>query len=297
MVVKEALVGFGPLALAQWRVLGTAVIYLAYFLASGRVRRLRLSPRGWLLMAATSLCGVTLNQLFIIDGLALSSVGHTGLIVALGPVMVLVIAVLVRMESLTTWKMAGMLVSFGGVGMLAVDKTAGGNGTHWRGDLLLLAGTTVFAVYVVLMKDLANRCDPLTLNTLIFVLGAMMLAPFCARALAATPWSRLRLEAWWELVFMVVFGSVLPYSLFAYALTGLAASRVAAFNYLQPVIASSLAIWLLSERLTAHVLIGGTLVLAGVYLIERERGNEIPMERKENENHGNQTFALHDADR
>jgi len=67
----------------------------------------------------------------------------------------------------------------------------------------------------------------------------------------------------------VLFGSVVPYLLFAYALTGLAASRVAAFNYLQPVIASSLAIWVLSEKLTAKVLIGGVLILTGVYLAER----------------------------
>jgi drug/metabolite transporter (DMT)-like permease len=68
-----------------------------------------------------------------------------------------------------------------------------------------------------------------------------------------------------------------PYVLFAYALTELAASRVAAFNYLQPVIASSLGIWVLSEKLTAKVLIGGALILAGVYLTERERGEEGPV--------------------
>ena len=40
-------------------------------------------------------------------------------------------------------------------------------------------------------------------------------------------------------------------------MTELAASRVAAFNYLQPVIASGLGLWLLSERLTSKVLVGG----------------------------------------
>ena len=57
-------------------------------------------------------------------------------------------------------------------------------------------------------------------------------------------------------------------------MTELAASRAAAFNYLQPVIASGLGIWLLSERLTSKVLIGGGMILAGVYLTERERGEE-----------------------
>jgi drug/metabolite transporter (DMT)-like permease len=275
---KEALSGFDSLALAQLRVLGTAVIYAIFFLATGRMGRLRLSAREWLFIAAAALSGVSLNQLFFIGGLARSTVAHTGLIVALGPVMVLVIAVLIRLEALTTWKFAGMLISFAGVGILTVDKAATGNGAHWRGDLILLAGTAVFAVYTILVKEIANQYDALTLNALIFVPGAVLMLPFCARAVAATHWAGLRLEAWWGLGFMILFGSVVPYVLFAYALTELAASRVAAFNYLQPAIASSLGIWVLYERLTGKVLIGGALILAGVYLTERERGEEGPPE-------------------
>ncbi len=124
------------------------------------------------------------------------------------------------------------------------------------------------------MKEVANQFDALTLNTLIFVLGAIMMLPFCAHAVVVTNWAALSLKAWWGLAFLIVFGSVISYLLFAYVLTELAASRAAAFNYLQPVIASGLGIWLLSERLTSKVLIGGGLILAGVYLTERERGEE-----------------------
>ena len=101
-----------------------------------------------------------------------------------------------------------------------------------------------------------------------------MMLPFCARAVANTNWTTIRPVAWWGLAFMIVFGSVISYLLFAYVLTELAASRAAAFNYLQPVIASGLGVWVLSERLTSKVLIGGALILVGVYLTERERGEE-----------------------
>jgi drug/metabolite transporter (DMT)-like permease len=89
-----------------------------------------------------------------------------------------------------------------------------------------------------------------------------------------TNWASIDSSAWEGLAFLVVFGSVISYSLFAYVMTELAASRVAAFNYLQPVIASALGIWVLAERLTPKVLVGGALILAGVYLTERERGEE-----------------------
>ena len=93
---------------------------------------------------------------------------------------------------------------------------------------------------------------------------------------AMTNWAALTLHAWWGLGFLVVIGSVISYLVFAYVLTGLAASRAAAFNYLQPVIASGLGIWVLSETLTWKVLIGGSVILAGVYLTERETNSIEP---------------------
>jgi drug/metabolite transporter (DMT)-like permease len=271
---KEALKGFAPLALAQLRVLGAAVIYAICFLVSGRMRRLPLSRRKWIFLMAMAATGVAINQLTFIGGMARSTVAHTGLIIALGPVMVLVIAVVIRLEALTAWKFAGMMIAFAGVGVLTADKAGQGTAGHWVGDLILLASTLVFAIYIILVKEVANSFDALTLNTLTFVLGAIMMFPFCAREVAVTNWAAVRPVAWWGLAFIIVFGSVISYLLFAYVMTELAASRAAAFNYLQPVIASGLGIWILSERLTSKVLIGGALILAGVYLTERERGDE-----------------------
>ena len=271
---KQALTGFDALALSQLRMLGTAAIYVVAFLASGRMRRFPFTRRKGLFLVAMAAAGLALNQLTFIGGMALSTVAHTGLIIALGPTMVLAIAVVIRLETLTAWKVAGMVIAFAGVGVLTADKSGQGGAGQWLGDLILLAGTALFAIYTILIKEVADQFDALTLNTVIFVLGAVMLLPFCAHALAATNWASLSFEAWWGLGYMIVFGSVVSYALFAYVLTELAASRVAAFNYLQPVIASGLAIWLLSERLTSKVVMGGSLILAGVYLTERERGEE-----------------------
>lgn len=271
---KEALTGFGALALAQLRVLGLTIIFVILFLATGRMRRLQLSPRKWLFLVAMAFNGIALNQLTFIGGMARSTAAHTGLIVALGPVMVLVIAVLIRLEALTAWKFAGMMIAFAGVGILTADKAGQGSGGHWIGDLILLLSTVVFAIFTVLMKEVANDFDGLTLNTLIFLLGAIMMLPFCAHEVVVTRWTALSLKAWSGLAFLIVFGSVISYLLFAYVLTELSASRAAAFNYLQPVIASGLGIWILSERLTSKVLIGGVFILAGVYMTERERGEE-----------------------
>ena len=268
---KEALVGFGPLALAQLRALGAALVFLLVFLVWPGKPRLELSGRQWWLMAVLGLSGVTLNQLFFIGGLARTSVAHTGLIVALGPVMVLVLSCALRLEPLTALKLTGMLVSFGGVAVLTVGHGGQTNGAHWQGDLIVLASSAVFACYTILVKGVSDRYDALTLNTLVFGVGALLLVPAGAPAVLGVRWSSLPSPVWWSLAYMIIFGSVAPYLIYAFALTELAASRVSAFSYLQPVIATALGIWLLAERLTARAVVGGALILLGVYLTERER--------------------------
>jgi drug/metabolite transporter (DMT)-like permease len=188
--------------------------------------------------------------------------------------MVLVLACLMHLEALTVLKIVGMIISFAGVGFLTLGKAGQGNGATLKGDLILLAGTAVFAYYTVLVKEVAAQFDALTFNMLIFGLGAVLMAPFTLRDVLRTQWSILPSIAWWGLAFMVFFGSVTAYLIFAYALTELTAARVAAFSYLQPVIATALGIWLLRESLTRSVLVGGVLILFGVYLAEREKGED-----------------------
>ena len=267
---KEAVRSLGTLALAQMRVSGAAAIYAVLFLAWRRRPSLRLSRHEWSFLGLAALFGITLNQIFFIGGLARTSAAHTGLIVALGPVMVLTLSRLMHLEALTLWKSMGVAVSFCGVAVLTIGKAAQGSGAHWQGDLLAVVGSAVFAYYTILMKEAADRYDTLTLNTIIFTLGAVLMLPFTARELLAIRWSAMPTVAWWGLAYMVIPGSVLAYLLFAFVLTELAPSRVAAFNYLQPLIAISLGVWMLGEKVTHSLVAGGVLILAGLYLTERE---------------------------
>ena len=274
IAVKEALHELRPLVLVQLRILGGALLFAVLFCAWRRRPRVKLTLHQWRVMGALALSGVIFNQLFFIGGVARTSVAHTGLIVALGPVMVLVLACLMRLEALTVLKLLGMLISFAGVGILTTGKSGQGNGGHWQGDLIVLAGSAVFAYYTILVKEVAQRYDALTLNTFTYGIGALLFTPFGARAALQAPWGTIRTPVEWALAYMIVFGSVVPYAIYAFAMAELAASRVAAFSYLQPIIATSLGVLLLAEKLTTAVVIGGALILLGVYLTERERGEE-----------------------
>lgn len=269
---KVALAGFNALALAQLRMAATAILYVLLYVAWRGIPRVRLSPRQWLVLGLMALTGITLNQICYIGGLAKTSVTHTGLIQAIGPIMVLLLAASMRKEALTSRKILGMAISFAGVALLLIGKPAQGSGANWLGDLILIAASGFFAYYTILMKEVADCYDPLTLNTLVFGLGAILLVPFCATSIAEVRWDKISSHAWYGLAYMVLFGSLVAYLIYAFALEKLSASNVAAFAYLQPVMAALLGIWLLAEKVSLKVVLGGALILCGVYLTERARG-------------------------
>lgn len=269
---KVALEGFGAMALAQLRMAAAAVLYLVLYVAWRGIPKLRLTRRQWLVLNLMAITGITLNQICYIGGLAKTSVTHTGLIQAIGPIMVLVLSASLGREALTSWKILGMVISFVGVALLLVERPGQGSGAHWTGDLILIAACGFFAYYTILMKEVADCYDPLTLNAIVFTLGAIWLIPFCAISMAGVQWNRIPMNAWWGLSYMVLFGSLIAYLIFAFALEKLSASKVAAFSYLQPVMAALLGIWLLNEKISLKVVIGGTLILLGVYLTEHARG-------------------------
>jgi drug/metabolite transporter (DMT)-like permease len=274
VAAKEAVSGFGAMGLAQLRLAASALLFVALFLAWRGRPELHLSGREWLVLISVAFNGLTLNQICFIGGIARTSVAHTGLIVALGPVMVLALSCLMRLEPLTQPKFLGMLISFVGVAILTLGAAERGSTAHWQGDLIVLAGSVSFAYYTIQVKEIANRYDALTLNTLTFALGALLMIPFAARSVLNIHWAHVTLGAWGGLAFMVVLGTVVAYLFYAFALTELSASRAAAFAYLQPVVAALLGVWLLRERITPRVVAGGALILLGVYLAERERGEE-----------------------
>jgi len=267
---KVVLRSMPSIALAQVRVTGAAVIFLALFALWPQRPPLRISLRDLGYLAATALFGITLNQIFFIGGIGRTSAAHAGLIVALGPVMVLILSSAMRLEALTLLKSAGAAISLAGVVVLTTGKPTPGSHATVPGDIIMLFGTAVFAYYTILLKKVANRWDAVTLNAVIFALGATMMLPVSARALLAVRWTSLPTDAWWGIAFIVTCGSVLAYLIYAFALTELTATRVAAFNYLQPVIAAALGVWLLTEGITGQAIAGGALILFGVYLTERE---------------------------
>ncbi len=269
LVAKDGFRQIDGLTLASFRVVLAALIMAAIY---GLARRHKASRRyGWSdyrHFARLGLLGIAANQICFTVGLALTTVGHSAIIVALGPVNILILARLIGLEHLSWRKAAGVALSFTGVVILALEHGVSLRAATLRGDLITLTGSLAFAGYAVLGKKVAGRYDSLVMNTYSYLAGALIVFPVAVWRGLQLDWRAVGWQGWWAVFYMALGASVIAYLIWYWALRHLAASRLAVFTYLQPVLATLLGIYVLDEPFAIQLIVAAVLVVTGVALTE-----------------------------
>ncbi len=252
------------LTLVSFRLVLAGLLVIPVYLLSPRPVRIERADLPT--FARLGLFGVAINQGCFTVGLNYTTVGHSAIIVGSGPIFVLLLARLFRMESLNPAKVLGMAVSFTGVTILTAE-----HGLHFRsstltGDLITVCGSMGFALYTVLGKQVARKYDTVAVNTFNHLAGGLILLPLAVRQAARLDWAGVAWQGWVALAYMSLFASVTAYLVYYWALRYLPASGLAAFSYLLPIFSATLGVVLLGEKLTHAFLGGATLALAGVAL-------------------------------
>ena len=263
LVVRE----FPPLLASGLRIAAAGALMVPIAALSGR-QSLRIERSHRAPLALLGVAGIALNQVLFLVGLNRTSVAHAALIFGLSPILVLVAAAAAGEERLSGRRLAGMLVALAGVAVLHAGSDAA-SGATLSGDLLVLAGAAAFADFTVRSKPFTARYGAITMNTVGYLSGAVALAPLLVWEARRFAFGQVSAPAWAALAYMAIFPSVVCYLIFYHALRHLAASRIAALAYLQPVLATLMGAALLGERVSGALVAGGVLVLAGVWVAER----------------------------
>ena len=139
---KIALRHMDPISLLCFRIELAAVIMLAIYFS--RQQRAKLQLRDAWPFAYLGLFGVVINQGLFTVGLNYTTSNHSAVIIAVGPVIVLLLARAMKLEALTAAKMAGMAVAFTGVFLLEAEQGSPVHSPYLTGDLITLGGTIGF---------------------------------------------------------------------------------------------------------------------------------------------------------
>jgi drug/metabolite transporter (DMT)-like permease len=219
-------------------------------------------------LVALGMCGVALNQIFFILGIAKTNVAHASIMIAMTPMLVLLLAAAQGQEKIGVAKVIGMATAASGVAILQLSRN-GNSGATVAGDVFVFLAAFTFAIFSVSGKRVTGRFSNITLNTFAYCCAGVVLIPITIWSGRGVQLEQVSPSAWTAIAYMAVFPSVVCYLIYYYALGQIPASRVSAFSYLQPLIAIVIALPVLGERPTSTLLMGGAFVLTGVFVTER----------------------------
>jgi drug/metabolite transporter (DMT)-like permease len=270
IATKVALRDVSPITVVWLRfAMGVVILGIA---VSAR-RQFALPQRNeWLYFALLGFLGITFHQWLQSTALTTSRASTTAWIVATTPVFMALLGLLILKERLTWLQAAGILLA--GLGVILVvsngDLASLGLGNFGEpGDILVLISAFNWAVFSALSRRGLKSHPAARMMFYVMTFGWL----FTGILFFTGPTSReiplLSFNGWLGVSFLGIFCSGLAYIAWYDALQALPAAQLGAFLYLEPPVAVVVAALILAESITWAALLGGGIILSGVYLVNR----------------------------
>jgi drug/metabolite transporter (DMT)-like permease len=217
----------------------------------------------------SSLIGVFGNQFLYVKGLSLSTVINATLISTTIPAFALFISLLFGYDRLSMRRAFGIVLAGSGVVYLVNPLRAEVSSQTTMGNLLMIMSSFLYGAYIVISKDLFERYGALNVITWIFFVASILAVPIGADSVSGEHLEAISVRVWLAVGFIILLPTVGAYYLNGWALTKVTPSVVAAYIYLQPLIAFGLAPLLLGESWSWRTVIASLLIFTGVAIVTK----------------------------
>ncbi len=247
----------------------SGLILVVFFLARGfklpTVKELKtISIQGiFLLCIANGL--LTWSLEYISGGLA-------AIIVALVPLFIALFSIwLSACTSVSRWMIAGLVTGFAGILLIFSDYMGELKHQHF----LLGVGLALISVLSWSFGTVYTSKQKTSINILFHVGLQMLIAGIIMLLVCGITGKYVNLakassDSWLALLYLIVFGSLVAYSAFVFAISKLPPTQVSVYAYINPLVAVGLGWLLLSEKMNAVMGLGMLITLFGVYVVNHE---------------------------
>ncbi len=233
-------------------------------------QRQKLSLRPLLKLALLGSFGTSLNIGLFFFGISKASILDTSIIIAIAPVLLSLAGWVWLKEKFCWHNVLGISLAFTGA---AIALTLYPTSSHHSliGDLSILASEVCLVIYTIGSKELLKQYSATIIASVSFFVALLTFAPLAAWEYLSNPAAFVMTsQVAAGILYLGIASSVFAYVLYEWSLNYLPAAHVAALSYLQPLSSIWLAVVFLNEQLQWTYLLGGVVVIAGVFLALRQ---------------------------
>jgi len=216
--------------------------------------------------------GVGLNMLTFFKGLSYTTPISASVMMVTAPILVLIFASILLKEKLILRKIAGVVIGLiGAVILIVYGSSSNADAKNMMlGNFLVFVNAASYAMYLVQVKKLIAKYNPIVFVKWLYLFGLIFVLPFGFLELIEVQWSLMPTSIYLKAGFVVLFTTCLTYLFNLYALSKLKPTTVSVFIYLQPVIASIYALIVGSDSLNTVKIIATLLIFLGVFLVTKQ---------------------------
>lgn len=252
-------------ATIRFALAGVILIAIVLVKAEWNMSVLSKNWKGLLFVSLTGIFGY--NALFFM-GLNYTSTMNGSLIIATMPVFVTIGAVLFFKERWSIKIVISLTLSFIGV-IIVITKGSLHtliSLTFNKGDLLFIAALACGVLYSLTGKRVMKGVSPLLTTMSMTVIGAVFLGGLSALDGGWEKVLDLSMQGWFEMLYMVVCGTIIGYIVFNKGVDKIGASKASMYLNITPIVATFFAVVLYGAEITWEQLLGMIIVLAGVFI-------------------------------
>ncbi len=257
-----------PFVALRFTVAGLLLLGAVCFLSSGGgVERKDLLP-----MVGVGAVGVGMTNMLFTSGVNLTGASDTALLYAVVPVWGMILGSVLGLESPTLRGILGVGLAFLGI-IVVVYGGLGGSDSSLTGNLLILAATVCWGSYTVLSLPLLKKYSPLVVAAYTMLFGGLATIPFAFPSFLSFPaldWDAMSVGVWVTVAYSTILVAGIGFFAWQQGVSRIGVNKVLVYQYLITFVGVASGIVLLSEGLGANKVIGGAIILFGVYLARRQ---------------------------
>ncbi len=261
---KEGVKHMPALQLVAIRQFLGGFLYISYFLFKKTPW-----PKGkqWKTIIILSFLNFVLSNALSTWGVKYISSGLGAIIGACVPLWIVIISFF-QGERLSKFSILGLIISFSGVCIIFYDHLSDFLIPDFKfGIIISIISTLTWAFGTLYTKQKAASFNPYFSLGIQMFLSSILVFAYTGAAGISVPLHEIPAISWWSIAYLVIFGSVLTFIAFIYALQHLPASISSVYSYINPIIAVLLGAIIFGETLNAAIAIGGSVTLFGLYLV------------------------------
>ena len=257
VLIRKTIKFYTPADVALLRYCVASLVMLGLYFVRTRHNTVRLSDLPKLFFMG--IIGIAIYNLALNTGEARVPSATACFIVSQIPVLSTVFAYIFLKESLSKMALVGLVVSFCGVLLIAIDGFTGlGSGLC---VLYIIISALCGSTFSVMQKPLLRRVDPFQLVAWAIWSGTLVMLFW-----APSTWQQLHvapLSITLDIVFIGVFPAAIAYALWSYGIAHLPVNHAVRYLYVMPLIALVLGWVILGELPNPLSIIGGVVAVAG----------------------------------